>query len=358
MKIYFCDICNESIPLKDINTDRITIEGGRIFCPKCAPKPEKHAMAGSGMSYLLLGLIFALGLALFGFGSQIVSEMERRTHQVELKLTSAEESLADLRSEREGALIWRESVTKQIELLRTELERSSREYGNHLTTLDRREASHHEDQGQECRSAAKGLDERISAEVHSLQASLKEHQAEFDAEKMLIRSLEERIKILSELATARPAEVIPVAQETSPSESPAPALDREALEDREVGALLAKLGSPDTAERYAAIIDLGKYSGPKVAKALEGMLSDPEELVRVAAVDHLKKVGLPTSVPHLIAVLRDRDPFVRKAAKRALDLLAGAAVDFEPDAPAHERESRVKEWERWWEANRERVLNS
>ena len=52
LKIYFCDGCNESIPLKDINENRITIDAGKIFCAQCAPKKpvarRRPIVAGRG----------------------------------------------------------------------------------------------------------------------------------------------------------------------------------------------------------------------------------------------------------------------------------------------------------------------
>src|SRR5262245_45784567 len=37
MKIYFCDGCNESIPLADIQAGQVTTIKGKLFCRNCIP---------------------------------------------------------------------------------------------------------------------------------------------------------------------------------------------------------------------------------------------------------------------------------------------------------------------------------
>ena len=37
MKIYFCDLCNESIPQEDLEQNRVTSVRGKMICARCAP---------------------------------------------------------------------------------------------------------------------------------------------------------------------------------------------------------------------------------------------------------------------------------------------------------------------------------
>src|SRR6185369_16547759 len=37
MKIYFCDLCNESIPQEDLEQNRVTSVRGKMICSRCAP---------------------------------------------------------------------------------------------------------------------------------------------------------------------------------------------------------------------------------------------------------------------------------------------------------------------------------
>ena len=51
MKIYFCDGCNESIPLSDIQAGQATTIKGKLFCKNCIPPgaggPSQAAPAAS-----------------------------------------------------------------------------------------------------------------------------------------------------------------------------------------------------------------------------------------------------------------------------------------------------------------------
>ena len=108
--------------------------------------------------------------------------------------------------------------------------------------------------------------------------------------------------------------------------------------------------------RFAATADLGNYMGERVVLALEKMLEDPADFVRKMAIRNLKKLRSVRSVPLIIQAMRDEDPYVRKAAMATLRGITDQNFRFEPEASASKRESKVKEWERWWAANRARLL--
>ena len=59
MKIYFCDKCHESIPLKDIKTNRITIDAGKIYCQGCAPKPTRSSRSVNLLTFVI-GMVVCL----------------------------------------------------------------------------------------------------------------------------------------------------------------------------------------------------------------------------------------------------------------------------------------------------------
>jgi len=51
----------------------------------------------------------------------------------------------------------------------------------------------------------------------------------------------------------------------------------------------------------------------------------------------------------LIQSLRDAKPDVRRIALLALSIQTGQTKNFNPDAPADQREARIREWEKWLE---------
>ena len=61
-------------------------------------------------------------------------------------------------------------------------------------------------------------------------------------------------------------------------------------------------------------------------------------------------------IPLMILALRDEDPYVRKASMAALRGITSQDFGFDPEASASQRETRVKQWERWWSENRAKLL--
>ena len=70
----------------------------------------------------------------------------------------------------------------------------------------------------------------------------------------------------------------------------------------------------------------------------------------------LSKLKSMRSVPLMILALRDEDPYVRKASMAALRGITSQDFGFDPEASASQRETRVKQWERWWSENRAKLL--
>ena len=66
MKIYFCDICNESIPLTDLKDGRASTIKGKIFCGNCNPLntvPEsKKDLRGAALEKFVTAKARVLGV--------------------------------------------------------------------------------------------------------------------------------------------------------------------------------------------------------------------------------------------------------------------------------------------------------
>ena len=66
MKIYFCDICNESIPLTDLKDGRASTIKGKIFCGNCNPLntvPETRKTSSGGWLVPAVLFVVAGGMA-------------------------------------------------------------------------------------------------------------------------------------------------------------------------------------------------------------------------------------------------------------------------------------------------------
>jgi hypothetical protein len=153
---------------------------------------------------------------------------------------------------------------------------------------------------------------------------------------------------------AKVSELAAIPRLAAPQPDSAPATSAELAAEKELREHLARLKDPESTERYKAVIELGRLKGESVITALEAAVTDSESFVRDAVVRQLRKLGSPTSIPVVLKCLRDEDYFVRASSRDTLKALTGADVSFDPGASPPERDARVKEWEAWWAANRDK----
>ncbi len=352
LKIYFCDGCNESIPLKDINANRIAIDAGKIYCAKCAPrKPREAARVSTGVVVALLLLVATLvGSAAFLMGRQLQA--------VETKLSGVDKDVTRLRADadayRRESLSREDAATQRADLMeslgRVEKELAgATEKWNVLAATLRTEVAAVEQRVLESMKAdraavAKELDalKKLGAEGTESMATLR-------------AGLDQSDRRVSELA-AKVAELAAMPKTAPATPESAPVTETDMTAEKEQRDLIGKLKDPEAAERYKAVIELGRLKGDTVISALEAAVADPESYVRDAVVRQLRKLGSHSSIPILLKSLRDEDYFVRASAREALKALTSADVAFDPGASAPEREARAKEWDAWWASNKDKLL--
>ena len=110
MKIYFCDICNESIPLQDLKDNLATTIKGKLFCQACNPLNTVTPSASSSKTapwavwallVLLTGAVATLGYMVYELSSKDQSQsltaridgLVEKVDNVAANMTQAEVSL-------------------------------------------------------------------------------------------------------------------------------------------------------------------------------------------------------------------------------------------------------------------------
>jgi HEAT repeats len=351
LKIYFCDGCNESIPLKDINENRITIDAGKIYCSKCAPKKPSKEVARS--SLVVVGVLVAL--IGFGFGlvaflvSQQIRDMGGEIRLANQGIAALRDDLEALKRDampRDDAEKLRARVLDDQDLAKKELAGQSDRI-KIVESLVRTEVGNLE----------KRFGEKSAAELTALAKQLdgvaesgRGHSASFEAIKGSIAALGTAVNELKsevEALKSRKGGANGAGTDSGPSDD---------LPDDSSKDLLVTLKDPDAMKRFSAVMELSRFKTPAVIEALVGMLQDPESYVRDGSVRTLRKINAPTSIPAIIRALRDDDFFVRSSAREALKAMTDANVSFDAGADATEREKAVRDWETWWSANQERLL--
>ena len=375
MKIFFCDLCNESVPQGDLDEGRASLRKGRVICATCdrlmsaqeaqggfgassagggtatltAPAPASTSAAtlavprdlgrpdpaprtsSTGVWLALVTLIFSA--AAFALLVERITGLETQTLQEDRALAG------DVRG------------------LTRELEAAVADVGEQSGELELRFAGGLND----ARRAAEERVAELSAQlsdarveiarsnevVERLRGELAEERADAvrrhdDLTGRLARAEEDLRYYAQRLADLEMASLRPVTSGLSPAAT-------EAAGAPAWQGLLADLASPLAGTRWQAVDALGEVDDPAVIEHLIPVLRDPDVFVRMAGARALEKRGAMDAVPALIDALEDPEAAVREAAFVALNSLTGRDFRFDPLAGDSDRAKRVKAWRDWWE---------
>ena len=106
MKIYFCDLCNESIPLEDLKDGKASTIKGKIFCRGCNPlNTVESSTTKSGVGVMLPIALFVVAAGLAGgawfFAYQLmgrIDEMPRHDDALARLETRLDRAVQDVES--------------------------------------------------------------------------------------------------------------------------------------------------------------------------------------------------------------------------------------------------------------------
>ncbi len=347
MKIYFCDLCNESIPQEDLEQNRVTSVRGKMICARCipsiagataaAPAAAPAAAAGGGGR-----MVAVVALLLAGFGLYLGWNANGRLDRQEdpgPKLAALEQSLAaagrrldkleeSLRAEA-GA---RERAAAEPAKLREEL-------GGHLARLEGIERD--VDAIQKDLANVRTDREKVDS-IHNKQGQFEVQLEDFQRE---LKDAQAKIAA----AAAEPKSAPAAAPGAATAKDPGPALDPETKK------LLADFNSKEGAVRWSAVDRIARRHDPTLLPYLLPMLDDADAFVQFRAIGAMRELNAKTSVGRLVKLLRDNDAIVREEAQDALMTLTGNPMRFDVGngSPA-EREKGAKAWDEWYEKNKAR----
>jgi uncharacterized coiled-coil protein SlyX len=361
MNLYFCDLCNESIPQADLDLGRAVRRNERLICVSCEaamsggvrtqqvfpvepPAPRAlpsvahggSPLAAVALAFASVALVTVIGGGIFFYWRSESQALAQRSALGDLERAAPEHArtvsaalaseVTNRESEIAGLRMQLQAITARV----GELEQEDPQ----LTALARRVDKLEERLG--------GLDDL---------ASRVQHQSEtLDELATWVQSLLQREPARE---AAKPAgEPKPPAKANAPT-PPQPAASNEALLQK----YIADLSSPDSGTRWQAVQSLGGTRDPAVVPHLVPMLRDSDIFVRMAACRHLGDLGAVEAIPALIDTLEDEEVAVREAALSAVRGLSGQSIPFDPGAKEGERAKRVKAWRDWWEQASKELLS-
>jgi len=336
MKIYFCDGCNESIPLADIQAGQATTIKGKLFCRNCippgaggGPAPAAPA-AGRGAHPLLVAALLLLA------GYTVWRDMPGLRQVVGVQPAGPGEPTHGGDSPALAGL------TAQVGALRGELDELDRR-GTFLRSDADALRSTAADLGRGLDQVREGLDglQRSQAEtgqliekLHIQENALQSLQARIDTLADMVAATQNRVSAAEAAGTA----AAPETPEVDPAQATA-AAEREQLR--------RQLKDPDASQRFDAVDRIGKGRMKDLAPDLIPMLKDEDQFVRSLVMQVLGDFGQADAVPALLDVLDDPSATIRKYAAEALVRLTGFDPQYDPKASKAERDKAVKRWKDW-----------
>ncbi len=359
VELFFCDLCNSSVPEADLAQGRARRAGERLVGACCltqlappavlAPadpggaQPASGARAGSGaLVGAGLALLAAIAAGTMFLDWRMTEErgwFEDRLHSVETVAGTQAERLAaielavgglatqtDLRKleSQQGA------VTERIAGIADGLSSSGSALDQRTTQIGERiERLLATAQEQALRlGTIEGELARLAGEVAAVKALPRAAPSGFEGD-------------------AEPAPMQPTAPEAAPAAAPAapaipPALAHE----------ISRLSDTDPGVRFDAVDKLLQSKDLNVLPALVGALRDPDLFVRRYVADGLAAFRHVDAVDALIEALADPESIVRDTAYSSLKTLTGQKIPFESDGTKAQLAAAQRRWQDWWKGAR------
>lgn len=384
MNIYFCDICNESVPQSDLDGGKAFRRGERVVCASCdqamsneeeggdaaqaaestpgesdapkesdevaaqapetapeplAAKPERGRQA-SGFSSCLIGLLFvflvsslAVNALLWVKGDQArasliasVDSLERGDAAFSARFSDLQTNIARQSYEKDA------NVKETIQSMGGVMDEKMANLGSRLGRNE---------------NAVEALRQASAEDRRVLETGVKGANDAAGVASKATESMQEDVGYLTDRVVAL-EEVLEggITNDGGSNGGRQPSWVSH----------LPELKDASAGNRWNAVTILGDTDDPRVVPYLLPMLSDQDVFVRMATARVLGDLGSAAAIPGLIDALSDGQAAVREAAVVALRLLSGRDYRFDPLGKEGDRKKAQNSWRKWWADNSEDLL--
>lgn len=350
MKIFFCDICNESIPLQDIKENKATTIKGKIFCLKCNPlnelagteagsgsAPAKPASAGAVgfLGFVVVLLAGGLGYALWrlegGTAAAETAGAAAGSAELDAKVADLRTLVSALQTNFE-ALVPLRAVPAELATLKENLAAASGEVGRLAK----------DSTGLVDGLAALG---KLRERVEALALRQDEQSQSFGKINAALAGIQEGMQKLAD----RP----PVVVAGAGGESDAGG-DAAAPPDPELVAIIEHLSAAETMTRWEAVEAIRRRGEKALVPHVMPLLDDKDTFVRAQAIYTLGELKAMAAVPKLVKLLRDEEIMIREEAMTALvGVTKQSQLKFDVNGSKANRDKGVKKWEEWLATNKD-----
>ena len=341
LEIYFCEICSESIPAKDLTSQAAIELRGKVIGPCCLAEIRQPTSRG-GISSLGLTAVGAVVLAAIA-GATIHLEwrqseqarvLTEEIHAVSTRVASrSSQHMVDLekgldQTLQQGALA---PLEKQLgalgTLVATQHERVTAKFGSLGARIG-------------------GIDESqraIIAGQSSVKAAVKEVENE-------VLRLEREVANAAAAPRAAVAEASAAERDAEPG--PIEPVDAGPALPASLNHQVTRLKDADAGNRFEAVDQLIQSKEPAVLPYLLPMLKDSDAFVRRLTAEGLAAFSDATTVDALLVALADPEGIVRHTAHASLRKLTKQSIVFDPDGSGSSRAAAQRRWKEWWAQSR------
>jgi hypothetical protein len=340
MKIYFCDGCNESVPLADVQSGRMTTIKGKLFCSNCIPpstvSPAPLSQPSRARSnplwavliIVLVGWTIWRDWPIIANTAPLTEEVQPRDPLGDMARSIEAIDVRLMQSVADGGQSGREllSLRADLEMLRAADAEQLRAASRLEDDVDRL-AHTQAEMGRliEKVQMTVNLTEVLNERVDALSDSVAAHQA-----------------MLSMVRVPSGDGVMPLELEQAPQQLVDPA--REAL----VSEVRRLLLDPEPDMRFEAVYRVEEDNVVELVPELIAMLEDEDMFVCLQAMRVLGDFDAEEAVPALFDVLEGTIEPIRNEAAGTLVRLTGYDPGFEAKASLSERSKAITRWREWY----------
>ena len=338
-QLHFCEICEVSIPDKDLE-DSLAIDlHGKAICHACLAKvftkvpnavsgtPSKAGSDRSLPFFFAFSLLLLCFMAGFWYLNSRMGEGFRAQAKVQEKLAGSMAAFEDLlRAPKNKA---ESSSPKDL----ARLQKTMREIQGTLSVL----SVHIKKKGSSKSSSSEGLDSQLRDLVQR-QSALE--RGVFGLERKLTAALNGVSKEL--IALRRKSLSIPSSSGAGGSKLVAADLPEK------LGPFVDDLEDAEVSKRWTAVDELIGSGDKRVVPYLLPRLKDRDVYIRRHCAKGLGKLGDKKAVPALLDALEDPEAVVRQAVLKSLQQLAGRTFAFDPESNVANRKRALKVIRGWW----------
>jgi hypothetical protein len=349
LEVYFCEICSESIPLKDLETRTARQVNGKVIGACClqafAPKPDKTGTSPASLT--ALGVVFLAGLASATIWLEY--RLTSTTGELDGRLNTISSSVG-VQNERWGSLEGQLEKFADKDAQASMSTRLGQLEGAVDATKTVVDQLHSGQRGSKVQlgeledrvGTVRDLQKTAGTHLQAIAAELQQLSRDVAALAAMPRNTGKRA---AEADTEHPLGAAPAAKDTAKDTAKGTAKDRLSAN---LSHQVARLKDDDAGNRFEAVDQLIRSKNPRVREHLLPMLKDPDLFVRRLTAEGLGDFKHAESVSALIVALADPESIVRHTAYSSLKKLTGQKIAFDPDASAGSRKSAQRKWKEWW----------